>query len=435
MISMCEASDLLQAVGMTQHVTQPTHRDGHILDFVISCQCDALLQDVEVLPRCMSDHHAVPCQLQMARPVLAARSMPCRKMRNIDPVNGQVRMGPRGTACGLWRRFWVAAAAQHYHDSIISVLEKYAPVKLCTIRSNTAKSRYSDVIHGAHQLRWQCECKWLKTRLEIHRELYVRQQEQVVRLINSAKQDYFRATIASAMQSNAYRVINNLLTSTTTQSLPSHDSEQELADHFVQFFHCKVTAIRTALDDMQQQLPPLLEEPLPTAVPTLDGFSTVTSADLLKLVQGSASMSCMLDPAPTRLLKKSAVAVLDCVLPHMLHIVNESLGSSVVSACLKMAVITPILKKPSLCVNSLKNFRPVPNLPFLGKVIEKVVASQLSSHLSAHEHPWPHSVTLQTWAQHGDGAAEDPRWHQQRPGCWGRQSALFSWISQRPLTP
>ena len=35
--------DLLQAVGMTQHVTRPTHRDGHILDFVISRQCDALL--------------------------------------------------------------------------------------------------------------------------------------------------------------------------------------------------------------------------------------------------------------------------------------------------------------------------------------------------------------------------------------------------------
>ena len=117
-----------------------------------------------------------------------------------------------------------------------------------------------------------------------------------MRLINSAKRDYFRTTIASATQSDKYRVINDLLTSTTTQSLPSNDSEQELANRFVHFFHCKVTAIRTALDDMQQQLPPLLEEPLPAAVPTLDGFSTVTSADLRKLVQGSASVSCMLDP-------------------------------------------------------------------------------------------------------------------------------------------
>ena len=69
--------DLLEAVGMTQHITQPTDRDEYILDFVISRQCDALLQDVEVLPRCVSDHHAVTCQLQIARPVLAARTMPC----------------------------------------------------------------------------------------------------------------------------------------------------------------------------------------------------------------------------------------------------------------------------------------------------------------------------------------------------------------------
>ena len=251
-------------------------------------------------------------------------------MRNIDPVRFPRDLGIQLAACDVGSG--VAAAAQHYHDTVVSVLEKYAPVKLRTTRSNTAKPWYSDVIHRARQLRRQCERKWLKTRLEIHRELYVRQQEQVVRLINSAKRDYFRTTIASARQSDAYRVINDLLTSATTRSLPSHDSEQELADRFVQFFHCKMTAIPTALDDMQQQLPPLLEEPLPAEVPTLDGFSTVTSADLRKLVQGSASVPCMLDPAPTCLLKESAV--LDCVLPHMLHVVNESLGSSVVPACM-----------------------------------------------------------------------------------------------------
>ena len=138
---------------------------------------------------------------------------------------------------------------------------------LHTIRSNTAKPWYSDLIHGVCQLRQQCERKWLKTHLEIHRELYVRQQEQVVRLINSAKRGYVRTTIASATQYDVYRVINDLLTSTTTRSLSSHDSEQALADRIVQFFLCKVTTIHTALDDMQQQLPPLLEEPLPAAMP------------------------------------------------------------------------------------------------------------------------------------------------------------------------
>ena len=67
-----------------------------------------------------------------------------------------------------------------------------------TIRNNIAKPWYSDVIHEARQLRRRCEHKWLKSRLEIHRELYVRQQERVVWLINSAKLNYFRAAIASA---------------------------------------------------------------------------------------------------------------------------------------------------------------------------------------------------------------------------------------------
>ena len=44
---------------------------------------------------------------------------------------------------------------------------------------------------------------------------------------------------------------------------------------------------------------------------------------------------------------------------------------------LKQAVIRPFLKKPSLDYQELKNFRPISNLTFLSKVIEKVVALQL----------------------------------------------------------
>ena len=48
---------------------------------------------------------------------------------------------------------------------------------------------------------------------------------------------------------------------------------------------------------------------------------------------------------------------------------------------LKQAVITPILKKPSLDTNQLKNYRPVSNIPMWSKVIEKAVASRLNDHL------------------------------------------------------
>ena len=56
-----------------------------------------------------------------------------------------------------------------------------------------------------------------------------------------------------------------------------------------------------------------------------------------------------------------------------------------VPVALKKAVVTPIHKKPSLPLDNLKNYRPVSNLPFVSKIIEKVVASQLNDHLSKHD--------------------------------------------------
>ena len=51
---------------------------------------------------------------------------------------------------------------------------------------------------------------------------------------------------------------------------------------------------------------------------------------------------------------------------------------------LKQALVTPILKKQGLDANDLRNFRPVSNLPFVLKILERVVLLQLQSHLCAN---------------------------------------------------
>ena len=64
-----------------------------------------------------------------------------------------------------------------------------------------------------------------------------------------------------------------------------------------------------------------------------------------------------------------------------LKIVKLSLETSVMPTERKQAVIRPLLKKPSLDYQEFKNFRPVSNLTFLSKVIEKVVALQLIDYI------------------------------------------------------
>jgi hypothetical protein len=45
--------------------------------------------------------------------------------------------------------------------------------------------------------------------------------------------------------------------------------------------------------------------------------------------------------------------------------------------------IRPLLKKPNLDKEELKNYRKVSNLPFLSKILEKLVAKRLETHLSS----------------------------------------------------
>ena len=87
----------------------------------------------------------------------------------------------------------------------------------------------------------------------------------------------------------------------------------------------------------------------------------------------------MLDPVPTYLVHEC----LDDLITTITAIINESLVSGIVPPPFKQAIVLPLLKKPNLDRNVLKNYRPVSNLHFLSKILEKVVLQQLSDHLNA----------------------------------------------------
>ena len=52
---------------------------------------------------------------------------------------------------------------------------------------------------------------------------------------------------------------------------------------------------------------------------------------------------------------------------------------------LKVACVTPVLKKDSLGKDDVTNFRPVGNLPFLSKLIEKCVNYQITEYLHTNQ--------------------------------------------------
>ena len=72
---------------------------------------------------------------------------------------------------------------------------------------------------------------------------------------------------------------------------------------------------------------------------------------------------------------------LDILITPITSIINASLEQGKCPNFFKQAHVTPILKKSSLDKEILKNYRPVSNLNFISKILERVVAVQLQTHL------------------------------------------------------
>ena len=64
-----------------------------------------------------------------------------------------------------------------------------------------------------------------------------------------------------------------------------------------------------------------------------------------------------------------------------MYIINLCFTSGSFPSAFKSAIVKPLLKKPTLDHEVLKFFRPVSNLPFLSKLIEKRIACRLVSHI------------------------------------------------------
>ena len=91
----------------------------------------------------------------------------------------------------------------------------------------------------------------------------------------------------------------------------------------------------------------------------LCAFDPATEAEIGKIIKSAPAKSCELDPLPTSCLKEC----LEILLHRITSIVNSSLEEAKVPIIYKQAVVRPLLKKPSLDKEVLKNYRPVSNLP------------------------------------------------------------------------
>ena len=202
-------------------------------------------------------------------------------------------------------------------------------------------------------------------------------------------------------QKELFKVVSVLLDTRKSSPLPSMygslssvDTLQSIANKFNSFFINKVVNIRKSLQATTSANPSthvytyqkFLSLPSDFNDPScLSSFETCSNAALLSIIKSYGIVTSTVDPLPSTILSVS----IDVLIPYFCFLVNLSLSSGTMAG-LKEACIRPLLKQNSLDPDILSNYRPISQLPFLSKLIERVVLTQLNSHISKNN-LWNHS--------------------------------------------
>ena len=325
----------------------PTHKRGHVLDWVI------VRRDASC---------AIYCSVNVRRPTARKRLVTSRNLRAMNSADFQADIKSFAETAG--DQCAEPGLLDVYDTGLRQVLDRHAPLTTRRVSDRPSVPWMADGIKAAKRELRRAERQRRDTRLTVHREIYTKQRGVVKTLVRAARKLHFSARIENCSNTKQlFSVSNGLLGKSKTTPLPSDIPRSALQDRFCMFFSQKIQNIRQDLDAHPSE--PATFSPYDG--PKLCLFQPVTEEEIRKLTVESPTKTWMLDPIPTSLTKEC----LSDLLPLITRIENSSLCSGVVPPQFKQATVNPMLKKPGLDPNDWKNFRPVSNLPFISITLEK----------------------------------------------------------------
>ena len=254
-------------------------------------------------------------------------------------------------------------------------------MSLLTMRHRQAERWQDEHIDELKQRRRYFERKYRRTRSGAYKRVY----KLMCRCTNSAittrhKEHFAEKIDVSSGSKMAWKQAQKLLSTTDEPTENSPTDTVKLCDSLQAFFNDKINKISLNISSLiaSLQLPNL---PHSTSCPKLQNslttFHQVTEDDVKRIITSSPPKTSGADVMPTWLL----LQCLETLAPSFSRLFNLSLSSGVFPESFKSARVTPLIKKPGLDKTVYSNYRPISNLAFLGKTLERIVLEQLQCHM------------------------------------------------------
>ena len=195
---------------------------------------------------------------------------------------------------------------------------------------------------------------------------YVRQQLEVNKTNSKKLWQMLNETVRGTNS-------NNKLSNTFLNSDGEHTSDKhDIAESFNSFFI-------SIGDKLQQEIPTRSEDPLShvqtPAEHILNLLHNTNSAELGNTIKQMKNVGAGIDGINANIFKHTYLAIIN----ELVHLINICLANGVFPSALKMAVIKPVFKSGDKKV--FNNYRPISILPYISKLLEKVIHLRIMTYL------------------------------------------------------
>ena len=365
---------LLHSVNLQQMITVPTHDEGHTLDHVITNYNDNLVGNIRVFNPGLSDHSAIVFKIQVPKPSPSKRRIKYRKTKNIDLQELGRKLQQAHLHDEIAATDDVNKQLTIFIDKLSSIFNDVAPLKTGTITVRPNCQWYNSDIRKCKRSLRKHERAYLKIKSSTHKKEFIAARNKFNKMLTDTKRRHFKTALFE--NKNNSRQLFKITRGLLKPYSPNTNNDPDLPESFNNFFINKVNVIRENLDN--SPMPDLQDQhEVETPACTMPEFEPATEEEIICLLNKLPSKTCSNDAVPTWVLKHFSVILS----PAITIIVNSSLKTGTFPSSLKHAVVKPVIKKTSLDVNDMKNYRPVSNLTAMSKIIEKVVHARLTAYL------------------------------------------------------
>ncbi len=375
----------IQALGMTQLINQPTRvtlNSRTTIDHILTNREDLYYRGGVINPG-ISDHGLIFTNRKKRKPPKGVKYVSCRSYRTLDTKLLQEEMDSVN-----WEDIELISdvnnAVDTFQMKLMKIINNHAPVTKLKLREFAPEWLNTDYLaHCDERQYWskqfdKCPCS---DHLLLKLDSIARTNE----LRDELKTSYIRDCLEKCGNDSkkTWKLIRKFWPgkskSSNIQEVNGKTDPREIGTEINNFFTHIGDNLASSIPTADQTLLHNYNTKYSIKAPIYE-FTKITPYDVSILIRDlKPSSSCGVDGLNARLLKAAGPSIYK----PLAHIFNLSIENSIFPDAWKTGCITPLFKEGDATDPS--NYRPISVLPCLGKILERMMHSQIHTYLDDHE--------------------------------------------------